>query len=211
MADIDAEVAAVADTLRLAATRAERLQRIVDGYEVYEDGMPDPSAPFASKVKTGPTGTPILEHPRYALVYQYDDKGHYAVNLADTLAQVQDLAASEVQQECLISCYFDLDQLAGEEPPIYEDDIVAYAPEDVTYTYSVVRVDEELIEGEVARYLCLVEVGKPAPEDWDDWDERVHEEDAELVESVEPDERMPVRYGVAGVKTVVAFNTIPSP
>lgn len=180
-----------------AAQRAERLQRIIDGYEA--DG-PDGSVPHAARPEKE-------SHPRYVLVEQHGDHGNYYVNLAHDLPKLEALAAYGVQENSMPVCYFDLDELAGEEPHIYEGDIVAYAAGDVRYDYRVLRVDEELIEGEVGHYLCLVEVGKEDPENWDDYDHRVHEDDVGIVERVEPDERMPVRYLVAKVHTLVAFNT----
>lgn len=208
MADIDAEVAAVADALKLAAVRAERLQRILDGYEVYGDDAPDPSAPFASKIKTGPTGTPVLEHPRYALVWQYGDKGNYRVNVADDLARLRDLAANEIHEGALISCYFDLDELAGEEP----------LPLEVEYQGEVWMVHgrETDPDSHAKGMDALVYTGrwtlKKSPKD-----RRRSTYDFTTVDPAEcdllgwEDERMPVRYGVAGVNTVIAFNTIPSP
>lgn len=193
--------------------RAERLESIIDGYEVFEDGMPDPTVPGADKPRwSSPQGEPILNyHPRFVLVTQYGDKGNYRLRLGKDLRGIEQLAAdaaTDAEGGEQPICYFDLDRLAGEEPAVFEDDVVRYPDDDMGRHYRVQRVEEELIEGEVARYLCLLEQGRTA-EFWDDWTHRVHEEEVGIVERVEPDERMPVRYLLAKVATIVAFNSTP--
>jgi hypothetical protein len=204
------------DPLALAERRAARLARIVEAYEVGEEGAPDSSVPGAARVvyyhHRDKNGAPIMSrHPRYVLVTQYGDKGNYRLYLANDLANVEQVARLAVCEDESISCYFDLDQLAGEEPSINDGDVVRWAPDDVFYDYRVERIDEELIEGEVTRYLCLVEQGRET-KGWDDYDHRVREsDDVEVVERDWPDERMPVRYGLARVVVSVIFNTVPSP
>jgi hypothetical protein len=200
------------DPITLAETRAKRLQDVADGYEVGEDGMPDASVPGAAS--TMRAEGKLIRHPRFVLVTQYGDKGNYRLRLGRDKPNIEQLAADAVTDAYgaeMVICYFDLDVLAGDPPRPSEGDVVSYQHEDVAYKYTVERVDEDLVEGELSRNLCLVEVGRES-DNWDDYDHRVHEDDVELIErnSIE-DERMPVRYGLARVVTQVVFNTIPSP
>jgi hypothetical protein len=215
---------AEASPFDLAERRAARLAMVLEGYEVGDEGMPDSSVPGAARVEyeadlhTGSRDVVAdlrkprkpISHPRYVLLTQYGDKGNYRAYLANDLANVEQLARLAVCDGESIVVYFDLDELAGPEPLIYEGDVVRWAPGDVSYAYRVERVDEELVDGEVARYLCLVEQGRE-PKDWDDYDHRVDEIEVVVVERAEPDERMPVRYRLAKVVVSVVFNTVPSP
>jgi hypothetical protein len=182
----------------LAERRAARLAMVLEGYEVGDEGMPDSSVPGAARVEyeadlhTGSRDVVAdlrkprkpISHPRYVLLTQYGDKGNYRAYLANDVANVAQLARLAVCDGESIVVYFDLDELAGPEPL--------------------------LVDGEVARYLCLVEQGRE-PKDWDDYDHRVDEIEVVVVERAEPDERMPVRYRLAKVVVSVVFNTVPSP
>lgn len=196
------------DSIRLAEMRSEHLGRVTDAYEISDEGMPDCTVPGAAAMAYSEfNGVRILRsHPRFVLLTQYGDKDNYRVYLARDQANVEQLARLAVCDGESIICYFDLDQLVGKEPLAYEGDIVQC--ED--HLYTVAHVDEELIEGEIARYLCLNEVDKIVG-GWDDYDRRESDGDVEVVESVEPDERMPMRYELARIAVSVVFNTIPSP
>lgn len=186
------------------AERARRFAMILEGYEA--EG-PDCTVPGAGRVEKTDDGT-VTSHPRYALVEQRGDSGYYFVNLADSRSAIAELAAEGIRDahgSAEPICFFDLDELAGDEPWIFEGDLVTYGDT----RFRVERVDEELIEGEVGRFLCLIDPDREA-DGWDDWDERAHEDEVEVLERGEPDERMPVRYGVAGIRTIVIFNTIPT-
>lgn len=151
---------------------------------------------------------------RYAVIAQ-GDSGRTELTRCDR-EHAQIVAESHLDSGWTILGMYDLDTLAGEAPPIYEGDVVRLVYEDNVMrtngpmTYTVVRVDEELIEGEIGRYLCLVEEGKPEPEDWDGWDLREHDDNVVLIERGEPDERLPVKYGVAAIIQCVVFNSVPN-
>lgn len=175
---------------------------------------------------------------RYAVVCESTrGHGYHVTNVTDR-SEIEPAARASIRESWEPVCYFDLDVLAGDEPMPNEGDIVAYANEchddcrhpnldhaaagepcqtsdgvqlDWPPRYFVLRLDEELSEGEIAYYLILNRVGSTHTDAWDDWDERVYWDEVTLVERAEPDERMPVRYGVARITTTVAFNTVPTP
>lgn len=143
---------------------------------------------------------------RYAVVTEDVVRGNgYSVTRCNR-ESISDVATEDMLNGHQPVCYFDLDVLAGDEPLLMEDDVVQYEGE----RYRVERVDEDLIEGEVARYLCLVKPDTTIG-NWDDWLHRVLDSDVELVKRAEEDDRMPVRYGIARIVTMAVFNTIPSP
>lgn len=67
------------EALTLAALRAKRLQDVVDGYEVNEDGFPDSTVPGSATCMYG-LKKQLIRHPRFVLVTQYD-KGSYRLRL----------------------------------------------------------------------------------------------------------------------------------
>lgn len=203
--------------------RAERFARLLDHYEA--DG-PDCTVPGASK------------DGRWAIVTERE--GARFVNRAGTREDCERVAAEGLSPIEGPVCIHDLDELVGEEPMPGEGDIVHYTPSDACHddcrhpnldhladgepcrdsqdrnltTYRVARIDEELIEGEVAHFLILNEVGGMNDREdggWDDYDERVYWDEVAILERDEPDERLPVRYDLAKVTTIVAFNTVASP
>lgn len=176
------------DFIRLAEERARRLQMIVEGYEVYEDGMPDSSVPGAAKIVTSHEGRIVRQHPRYVLVTQYGDRGNYRLRLGEDLRNVEQLAADAVTDDCGSEqpiCYFDLDVLAGE------------APDPVTVMYDGREWEIEEVRGD--RLDIIGDSGALS----------ILREEAAVIE-VEEDERMPVRYGLAKIVMQVVFNTIPT-
>lgn len=100
---------------------------------------------------------------------------------------------------------YDLDDLDGEEPVVQEGDLVEFDDE----RWAVDRIEEELIEGMIARYAVLVPPGHVA-KDWDDWTHRIYEDEVVVIEAAYPDERLPVRYAVAGIVRTVVFDSVAS-
>jgi hypothetical protein len=160
-------------------TRRERLRGIRSGYEA--DG-PDPAVPGAS------AGV-----ERYAVVTESLRGYGYCVNYAATLADVDTVAAANVSDGWQPVCYYDLDELAGPEPPAQVGDVVQ-------------------IDGSERRF-GVSDVGCPH----NGGELRYYDKDGTWARASEcsiverhpdnPDERNPKRYLVAKLVTVVAFNT----
>jgi len=140
---------------------------------------------------------------RYALICE--NERQYTANYCDSPETIVAVAAHELTQGNSPVCYYDLDELHGNAPPILEGDIIEYGGE----RFHVQHVDEEAFDGEIARYLCLTSEPDAA---WGDWTHRIDEADFEgkILERVQPDERMPARYDVAGTVVRVVFNTLPT-
>jgi hypothetical protein len=213
------------DPITLAETRAERLQRIAEGYEIYEDGMPDPTVPGAAQVEYV-HGHKVLnpvprKHPRYVLVTQYGDKGNYRLRLGDDLRNIEQLAADAVTDVYGAEqpiCYFDLDVLAGPEPTPGEGDKVHLTREgqervphnvDPGALYYVVGTETDTFDGEAYEKLYL-STDEGADYLNGTYDMLIDEHYVEVIESAFEDERMPVRYGLARIITQVVFNTVPT-
>lgn len=208
--------------LRLAETRAKRLADIVDGYEVYEDGMPDSTVPGAAEVVTSHEGEIVREHPRYVLVTQFGDKGAYRLRLGADLDNVEQLAADAVTDTSggeSVICYFDLDVLAGPKPRPSEGDRVmltvegaAHVPHNVDpgAQFWVVGSETDTFDGEAYEKL-YISTNEGADYLSGSYDALVDEQYVAVIESAYEDQRMPVRYSLAKVVTQVVFNTIPSP
>ena len=98
-----------------------------------------------------------------------------------------------------------MDVLDGDPPPIWEGDIVEYCGE----RFYVNHIDEVLVEGEVARHVCLAREVDAAR---DDWVHRIDESefDGNVVEKQTSDERLSIRYDVADIVVRVVFNTLPT-
>jgi hypothetical protein len=209
----------------LAERRAARLAMVLEGYEVGEEGGPDSSVPGAARVERTAQRYPcdaeagkLVDHPRYVLVTQYGDKGNYRVYLAKDLANVEQLARLAVCDGESISCYFDLDELAGPEPSPCEGDRVRLTEEGLTYAddadepneFYVVGSETDTFDGQAFERLYLAR--QPTAEYLSgDYACKVDEQYVEVVERAWPDERMPVRYGLARTVVSVVFNTVPSP
>jgi hypothetical protein len=214
----------------LAERRAARLAMVLEGYEVGEEGGPDSSVPGAARVERTAQRYPcdaeagkLVDHPRYVLVTQYGDKGNYRVYLAKDLANVEQLARLAVCDGESISCYFDLDELAGPEPSPCEGDRVRLTPEGVERVdppyvenaqehndFYVVGTETDTFDGEAYEKLYLAR-DRGADYLSGFYDHLIDEQYVEVVERAWPDERMPVRYGLARTVVSVVFNTVPSP
>jgi hypothetical protein len=186
--------------IELAELRAKRLRDVADGYEVDAFvGMPDETVPGADKLRWAgsPFKAKLEYHPRYVLVTQYG-KGNYRLRLGADLRNIEQLAADAVTDSDggeLVYCYFDLDELAGENhfTPVDGDYVqVEHGGEEYEITRSTVYAAES---DKVSTYYLE---GAPANEYTYD-------------QLIDPnDERMPVRYGLARVVTQVVFNTVPT-
>jgi len=175
----------------ITSHRRERFGRILSDYEA--DG-PDGSIPGAQS-----------KAERYALVTEsLRGHGHFATYCA-TLPDVEQAGAANISEAWRPVCYFDLDTLAGDEPPAAEGDVVEYSG----HRYHVVHVEDETSDGVLFHWLHL-HPRTSEPDGWidDPLTQKIDESDCTVVERVEPDERMPVRYDVAKIHTVVVFNNI---
>jgi hypothetical protein len=140
---------------------------------------------------------------RYALVCE--NERQFTANFCDSHEAIRALAMHELTEGNSPVCYYDLDVLDGDSPPIWEGDIVEYGGERLYVNH----IDEDLVEGEIARHLCLA---RDADAAWDDWVHRIDdaEFDGVVIEKQAPDERLSVRYDVAGTVVHVVFNTLPT-
>jgi hypothetical protein len=140
---------------------------------------------------------------RYALICETER--HFTANYCESVDAVADVAVHELREGAAPQCFYDLDELAGDPPCIADGDVVRLDGEQ----FYVHHVDEELIEGEIARYLCLTDGPDAA---WDDWKHRIDEGsfEGEVIERGEPDDRLPMRYDVADTVVRVIFNTRPA-
>lgn len=177
----------------MAASRIERLERFERVKAWLEADGPDSTVPGATGKRSQPG--------RYAVVTE-SSRGHgHFVNYASTLEDVETVAAANIQEGWRPVCYFDLDDVGDPLPP-YEGDIVEYQDK----RYYVVLVSDDVAEGELYHRLYL---NKRLDAMIDECD-LVDEDEVEIVDRAEPDERMPVRYDVAKIQVVVAFNTVPA-
>jgi hypothetical protein len=140
---------------------------------------------------------------RYALVCE--NERQFTANFCDSPESILALAIHELTDGSAPVCYYDLDVIDGDPRPIWEGDIVEYVGERLYVNH----IDEDLVEGEIARKLCLA---REPDATWDDWVHRIDEAefDGIVVESQAQDERLPARYDVAGTVVHVVFNTLPT-
>lgn len=165
-------------------TRRERFEGVRAGYEA--DG------PRFDSINH----THVVE--RYAVVTESLDSDGYLVNYAETLQDVERVAALNIYEGWQPVCYYDLDELDGLEPDAEIGDVVQVIGSDSSFVVGEIEYDSEPIYR--ARDF-------PADERW------MAASAAEIIErgpSYE-EERNPKRYLVAKVQTFVAFNTDPAP
>jgi hypothetical protein len=171
-----------------AATRAKRFADVLAGYEA--EG-PDSTVPGAAKRDEQPA--------RYAVVTESTRGWGYFVNYATTLENVRECAAANLDEGWEPVCYFDLDELAGDEE----------LPGEVGYQGEEWMVHgREWVNGEPTDRWVLKKTPKDRRRRTYDW---VTVDPAEVDLYGWEDERMPKRYKVAGVRVDVAFNTRPEP
>ena len=198
-----------------APVRRRRFNDLLDGYECDAGDWTMPSAPVsrdaamralpASRVPDDDEAAERYLPGRYALVCESTSgHGYFITNVADR-RDVDAAAAESARTGWEPVCYFDLDELAGDEPPVFEGDVVEYCGE----RWHVIRTEDDLAEGVPFQWL---HIDKDPEAEWlDGAAERVDACECTIVERAEPDPRMPVRYGLARIVTAVAFNTTPTP
>lgn len=194
--------------------RRRRFNDILDGYECGAGDWTMPTTPMgrADAMRALPADRVSVDGPaaalylpgRYAVVTDTRGHGYFVANVPDRAA-IATVASDDVRENREPVCYFDLDELAGDEPPAYEGDVVEYDGE----RWHVIRTEDDHAEGVLFQWLHL---DKDPNVDWlDGAAKRVDESECIVVERAEPDTRMPVRYAVAHITIAVAFNTVPSP
>jgi hypothetical protein len=135
---------------------------------------------------------------RWAVLTE-SQRGHGKfLNRAPTREQAEEVAGANIHEGWDAVALFDLDELAGDPP-------VMVTAEFGSYTWDVIREQRE--DGELTGLMVLRKAA--ANGRFYDW-ETVHPDDLSNVEWSEDDRRLPVRYDVAGIMRVVAFNTIAS-
>lgn len=150
----------------------------------HEAAGPDCTVPGASKAG------------RWAVLTE-SNRGHgLFLNRADSRADAERVAAANIAEGWEPVCLYDLSALAGDEPPIECGDIVRV-------------VDPGAAQHSGAGPLEVVDV------DSKDGERTLGFEngtwcwayEAEVVEREAPDRRLPLRYDLARVLTIVIFNT----
>jgi len=176
----------------LRAIRFENACAAYGDFSLKERIGPDRTVPGASRGVA-----------RYAVICE--TARQFTASFCESLDAVADLAAHELRKGSVPRCYYDLDELEGDEPEILAGDVVRLDGEQL-YVH---HVDEEPDDGELVRYLCL---GTGPDVAWDDWTHRIDEAsfEGEVLERCEPDRRLPVRYDVADTVVRVVFSTRPS-
>lgn len=176
----------------ITTIRAKRFEDVLAGYES-RDRAHDPTVQGAAK-----------DVARYAVVTESNRGFGYSVTYAETMADAETVGGADISTEWWPVCVYDLDVLVGEEPILSDGDIVRYNGEERTVSHH----DYEAADGEPYPVIYL-----ESKDDDDPWEGPLDpaNEDIELVERAMPDERMPARYKLAGIRTVVMFNTSPEP
>jgi hypothetical protein len=132
--------------------------------------------------------------PMRWVVESWSQKGHgtFLTGAASREHAESDVAGANVSEGWVPVALYDLDDLAGDEPPIDEGDRIRLG----TGTFEVTGTDEK--------------DGAPTLDFWEGENARwCYADDAELIERAEPDERLPERYPVARCAVFVAFNSTP--
>jgi len=198
------------------ATRRQRFNDILDGYECDAGDWTMPSVltsreramralPSARVAVDGAAAASYLPG-RYALVCESTrGHGYFVTNLTDRAA-IDTAVAENLDEGWQPVCYFDLDELAGDEPPVFEGDVVEYAG---AADWHVIRTEDDHAEGVMFQWLHIDK--DPAAEWLDGAAKRVDACECTVVQRADADTRMPVRYGLSRITVAVAFNTVPSP
>lgn len=202
----------VDDLETVYANRRKRFNDILGGYECgagdwtmivdqsREEAMrslPEPRIPT-----TGPAAA-MFKPGRWAVVTHSTRRHGYFVENVRHFNEISTYATRNLEEGWWPVCYFDLDVLAGEEMHLIDGDRVRYDGEERIVSHH----DWEAAEGEPYLVIYLL------PKDDQLYEGPIDpaEEEVELLERAMPDDRMPVRYGLASVVQVAVFNTIPSP
>jgi hypothetical protein len=177
---------------RLAMTAADRLSinhrfdRVREHYEAEQDN----SVPGADW------------NGRYAVVTKSGRGFGFSASRAATLPDAERVAAANIHEHWTPVALYDLESAAGELHPDVGDK-VAYEGE----SWYVCHASDDLHEGVVFWKLWL---GGEPDLGLDECDHvEIDEKDVSILDRAEPDTRLPLRYDVATVRTIVAFNTTP--
>jgi hypothetical protein len=177
-----ADEAPTATRGQLDTQRARRFEAVLAYHEA--DG-PDPSTPGAA---SGPV--------RYALLSEHESSRSPFLNWAASREDAETMVASDLPLGWNAVCLYDLDELAGEQPPIQAGDIVRYQRRDL----NVISCCQD---GEGRRLLWLDMDPNVAFDDCE-----VSELDAEqatVIAAAGGDERLPCAYKVAETRTITIF------
>lgn len=202
------------DLDELHTARRRRFNDILDGYECGAGDWTMPTVPAGREramralpaARIDGAAAALYLPGRYALVCESTrGHGYFVTNLTDRAA-IDAAAAANLHEGWQPVCYFDLDKLAGDEPPVFEGDIVEYEGED---DWHVIRTEDDHAEGVMFQWL---HIDKNPNVEWiDGAAKRVDACECTVVQRADPDTRMPVRYGLSRITVAVAFNTVPSP
>lgn len=178
---------------KIYADRIERIKKILDYYG--DTNMETEDMLGHRDLKSKPHQYVLLTHGR---------DGRYWCGCA-TVSDARDRAAELVQDDYPNNptCYFDLDELAGDPPSPCEGDRVHYEDD----TWWITHVHDDVADGMVFHKLYL-DKSKAAFIDSQHTD--VDETDVEIIERAFPDDRLPVKFDVADVVVSVVFNTVPA-
>jgi hypothetical protein len=152
----------------------------------------------------GATGIAAETGGRYAILTVSANGVARILTRCETVEICEQAAQDAVLDGWTVAAMYDLDILDGDPPAVSEGATVRYDEE----LYVVGRVDEELVEGQICRYMCLHEPGSDISvfTGWDSWIHREPESECVLVDSPQPDDRLPVRHEVAAVRVLVVFD-----
>lgn len=184
-----------ADEKHQLVTRQSRFETIIDTY--------DALVCHSTHTKTHSKG-------RYVVMVENDLRSQgYSLARCD-FENISDVAMADFENGWQPVCYFDLDELAGDEPLPDDGDKVLILKDDLRTP----------VEGEAAgpwyvvdsdkgsswyRKLDLAREPDGEPQTWH------HADHILVIERAEPDDRMPVRYELAKIIQIAVFNTLPSP
>lgn len=200
----------------LYANRRKRFNDILDGYECRNGDfkIAAPAQPqFADRLVLEGREEELCRPGKWALVEQCE--GRYFITNVINERDVASVAAQNVRAGWWPICYFDLDVLAGDEPMPQVGDLICMLDHDQSTpvtgdaagTWYVVEQHGSEDDGDGV--YVKVDLAREIDGEAEAW----HTSDfVRVLEPANPDrdDRMPVRYGVAKVVTVVVFNTIAS-
>jgi hypothetical protein len=171
--------------MKIKEVEATRACRFLDLRDHYEADGPDCTVPGAST-----TG-------RWA-VLTVSTRGRF-LNRAATREDAEHVAGANIDEGWEPRALFDLDELTGEPPRMVQAEYGGWI-------WDVMR--EQVEDGQETG---MIELRKSPPDERSRFYDRetVHRDQLTNIEWSDEDTRLPVRYEVAGVRRVVAFNTVP--
>lgn len=198
------------DAATLYKLRRQRFNSILDSYECGAGGWRMPLGLDKEELKQRalrdtriPDGIVGEEYKpgRWALVSESESHGYF-VDSCVSREEAEQIAAESIEKGWQPVTIFDLDELAGDEPLFDYGDKVRYRDKEC---YVIDYEDDAESDWERYRRYDLAE----DPEGDHADHVKVWRDDLELIERAEPDPRMPVRYKIARVQTIVVFNSTP--